>query len=511
MHALDKLKLRLRSVFRGNAVDYELDDELRLHIDRQIEQNIAAGMPPDEARFAALRGFGGVDQVREECSDMRKVNWIQDLAQDIRYGLRILSKSPGFTTIAVLTLALGIGANTAIFSVVYAVLLKPLPFPDSSQLVFLFEARPQEGIPSAGVSYDNLSEIRAQNRVFTELAGLTTHELTLTGRGEPATIDIAGVTPELFGVLGDTPLIGRTFLPEDGKQGAAPVAILSENQWRGRFASDPNVIGSSIDLDHRSFTIVGVMPSEPGILFSPRSIEVWIPLAQDPLFGAWIPKQGLRFLGVVGRLKPGTPVAVAQAELDTVAVRLANKFPAGNSGWVLRIRPLQQAIVGNVRTALLVLVGAVALVLLIACANISNLLLARATSRAREISLRITLGAGRARIIRQLLTESAILGLLGGTAGVLVAYWGTHALISFCRRTFRRFTRFTWTLPCWASRCCSPLWRVSSLGSRLRFLPPVRIYIQASKKMRADLAKAARDALCEVSSRSSRSRWRRFF
>jgi predicted permease len=431
VRSIKKIWLRLRSLLRRDAVDHELDTELRFHLDRQIAANIAAGMSADRARTAALPEFGGVDQVREECSDMRKVNWIQDVAQDIRYGLRILSKSPSFTIVAILTLALGIGTNTAIFSVVYAVLLKPLPFPDSRQLVFLFEAKPQEGIPSAGISYDNLTEIRAQNHVFIQLAGLTTHELTLTGRGEPAAIDIAGVTPELFGVLGDTPLAGRTFLPEDGKQGAAPVAILSENQWRGRFASDPNVIGSSIDLDHRSFTIVGVMPSEPGILFSPRSIQVWIPLAQDPLFGAWIPKQGLRFLGVVGRLKPGTPVAVAQAELDTVAVRLAKKFPAENSGWVIRIRTLQQAIVGNVRTALLVLVGAVALVLLIACANISNLLLARATSRAREISLRITLGAGRARIIRQLLTESAILGLLGGTAGVLVAYWGTHALISF--------------------------------------------------------------------------------
>jgi predicted permease len=431
MRALSKLTLRFRSLLRRESVDHELDAELRFHLDRQIAANIAAGMPPDEARHAARRQFGGVDQIREECRDMRKVNWLQDLAQDIRYGVRVLAKSPGFATIAILTLALGIGANTAIFSVVYAVLLKPLPFPDPSQLVFLFEAKPQEGIPSAGISYDNLTEIRAQNHAFTQLAGLTTHELTLTGRGEPAAIDIAGVTPELFGVLGDTPLIGRTFLPEDGNQGAAPVAILSENQWRSRFASDPNVIGSSIDLDHRSFTIVGVMPSEPGILFTPRSIQAWIPLARDPLFGAWIPKQGLRFLGVVGRLKPGTPVAVAQAEMDTVAMRLAKKFPAENSGWVIRLRPLQQAIVGNVRTALLVLVGAVALVLLIACANISNLLLARATSRAREISLRIALGAGRARIVRQLLTESAILGLLGGTAGVLVAYWGTHALISF--------------------------------------------------------------------------------
>jgi putative ABC transport system permease protein len=311
------------------------------------------------------------------------------------------------------------------------VLLKPLPFLHPGQLVFLSEAKPQDGISSAGASYDNFTEIRAQNHVFSELAAVQTHELTLTGRNEPAAVDTGDITPELFGLLDTKPLVGRAFVPEDGKQGAPPVVILSESVWRDRFAADPNVIGSSVSLDHRPYTIVGVIPADPSVILSPRRIQFWIPVAQDPLFGPWIPRQSLRWLGVIGRLNPGVSVAQAQTEMDVVAARLARKFPAENSGWVIRLKPLQRVIVGDVRTALLVLLGAVGLVLLIACANISNLLLARATSRGKEIALRIALGAGHARVVRQLLTESAVLGLLGGAAGVLLAYWGVHALASF--------------------------------------------------------------------------------
>ena len=426
-----RLRSWFNSILRRARLESEMDVELRFHMDAYADDLIREGLPRDEALRRARLAFGAVDRAKEECREARGVTFLETLLHDLRYGLRMLAKSPGFAIIAIATLALGIGANTAIFSVVYAVLLKPLPFADPSQLVFVFEAKPQEGISGAGFSYANLAEVRAQNHVFAELAGVQNHQLTLTGRGDPAAVDTAIVTPELFSLLGVKPLAGRTFLPDDGKQGALPVVLLSENLWRGRIGADPTVIGKPISLDKRSFTVVGVMPADFRYPVLPATDEVWIPLVQDPLFGPWMPRPGGHWLRVIGRLKPGVSFAQAQSELDAIGPRLAKKFPSDNSGWTIRIEPLQQVIVGDVRTALLVLLGAVGLVLLIACANISNLLLARATSRGKEIALRIALGAGRSRIIRQLLTESAVLGLLGGAAGVLLAYWGVHALISF--------------------------------------------------------------------------------
>jgi putative ABC transport system permease protein len=430
MSLLRRVVSGFRSLLRKEQVSKELDDELNGFLDMAADERTKQGMSRKEAARAVRLEQGTVELTKET---VRAANWetfLETCWQDLRFAARMLRKSPGFMAVAVLTLALGIGANTAIFSVVYAVLLRPLPFPHAGQLVFLSEAKPQNGISSANASYDNFTEIREQNHVFSELAGITTHDLTLSGQGEPAEVATAGITPELFALLGTRPLVGRTFVPDDGKQAAPPVVILSEAVWRDRFAADPNVIGSSVSLDHRAYTVVGVMPAEPSVLFSPRRIQFWIPVAQDPLFGPFIPRQGLRFLGVAGRLKPGISITRAQAEMDAIAARLSEKFPAENSGWVIRLKPLQRDIVGDVRTALLVLLGAVGLVLLIACANISNLLLARATSRGKEIAVRIALGAGHARILRQLFSESAVLGLLGGAAGVTFAYWGVHALVS---------------------------------------------------------------------------------
>jgi putative ABC transport system permease protein len=409
----------------------ELDEEVRGFLEMAADEKVKEGMNRSEARRAVRLEMGSAEMAKH---DVHAVSWgylMETCWQDLRFALRMLRKAPGFMSVAVLTLALGIGANTAIFSVVYAVLLKPLPFPNSGQLVFLSEAKPQEGIPSAGVSYDNFTELQGQNHVFSELAGVTTHDLTLTGQGEPAEVPTAGVTPELFTLLETRPLLGRAFLPEEGKPGATAVVILSEAVWRERFAANANVIGSTVTLDHRPYTVAGVMPADPSILFSPRRIEFWIPVAQDPLFGAFLQRQDVRFLGVVGRMKTGISITQAQTEMDGIAPRLAEKFPAENSGWVIHLKSLQGVIVGDLRTALLVLLGAVGLVLLIACANISNLLLARATSRGKEIAVRMALGAGQARILRQLISESGVLGLLGGAAGVLLAYWSLHALASF--------------------------------------------------------------------------------
>jgi putative ABC transport system permease protein len=351
--------------------------------------------------------------------------------RDARYGARMLRKNPGFTAVAVLTLALGIGANTAIFSIVNAVLLRSLPYPDPNQLVLMFNVPLQQPDALSSISYRDFALCREQSRVFSDIAGNAFHDLTLTGAGEPSIVNAAAVTPEIFSLLNAKPLVGRTLLPEDGKQGAAPVAVLNENLWRSRFGSNLTLIGQSITLDKRSFTVVGILPASFRYPDGAPRQDVWISVAQDPLFGPLISEPGVRLVVGIGRLKPGVSLTQAQAEMDTLGARLAKEFPAQDSGFTIRIEPYRQVVVGNVKSALLILLGAVGLLLLIACANIANLVLSRGTSRAREIAVRMALGAVRARIVRQLLTESALLGLLGGFAGVLLAVSSVWSLRPF--------------------------------------------------------------------------------
>ncbi len=421
---MNKLSMRLRSLLRRGRVNRELDDELRFHVERAIAANVAAGMSRQEARFAALRGFGGIEQIREECSDMRNVNWLQDFVQDVRYGLRMLRKSPGFTVVAVLTLALGIGANAAIFSVVYGVLLESLPYRDASRLIVLNETTPKVGTVS--VSYQNFLDWRAQSHAFFQMAAVSGVGFSLAGISQPEDIRGDAVSPNFLSMLGLRPFIGRDFDPSEEKPGTAPVVLLSYSLWESHFAGDRGVLGRAIKLDGRGYTIVGVLPPN---FRSPDKTDVLEPI------GVWATNnddatdRGSRGdLVVIGRLAPGVSLRQARAEMDGIAARLAREYPGANDQFGVELQPIRDVFVGNVRPAILVLFGAVLFVLLIACANVANLFLVRSATRGKEISLRIAFGASRGRIVRQMLTESFVLALFGGALGIALAVGGIQGM-----------------------------------------------------------------------------------
>jgi predicted permease len=434
----DILVLRLRTLFARTRVERELDREISFHLDQLAQENIAHGVSPDEARRAAKRSLGGVTQIQEECRDMRRTNYIETVWNDLRYASRTLARTPGFTIIIVLTLALSIGANSAIFSVIQGVLLRPLPYRQAERLVRVyFQSDSQPKFP---LNPNDFRDFRERNRTFESVAAMTRHDVQLSGSGaDPVMLRGFSVTAGYFGVLGLKPARGRDFTAEDELAGRGRLAILSDHLWRNRFSSDPNVIGRSVTLNAETITIVGVMPPDmrhPGNNFQAvadgDTVDLWMPffLYSDPT------DRGSHYLDTIGRLKPGVTYVQANADLSAVLEQLQKEHTG--RGWRIYTIPLYQEIVGRSQRMLFVLLGAVGLLLLIACVNAANLLLARSSARVREIAVRSALGAARGRIVRQLLTESLVIALAGAALGTLLAVGGVRVLVTFLPADFPR-------------------------------------------------------------------------
>ena len=422
--SLKDLLRRWRALTHRDELDQELDDELRFHLDRLIDQNIKSGMTPEDARRAALKTFSRVDQSKEECRDARGVGLVDNILRDVSYSLRILVKNYAFTMVVIATLALGIGANTAIFSFANGILLRPLPYPQSERLVVLDETALKRGIDSMSVSYPNFLDWREQNKVFEDIGVyFGASRFALSGAGEPIEVRGSYISYGLFEILRVAPQLGRTFTANEDRPDEDAVVILGHNLWQKNFGGDPNIVGRKIVLSNRARTVVGIMP--PGFRF-PQVSDLWVPVALTT-------KTFTRTdhgLNSIARLKDGVSLTEAQSEMTNIAARIEQQNPITNEGLGVKVASLHDVLTGDYRDALIILLGVVGCVLLVACVNVANLMLARSQARQKEFALRAALGASRWRIMHQLLVESFLLAFVGGVVGFILSIWALRLLLT---------------------------------------------------------------------------------
>jgi predicted permease len=430
---------RLLGLFRKTSREAEMAEEIRQHLDSLTERNVAAGMSPKDARHAALREFGGVEQIKEIAREQRVWMWPDQLWQDLRFGLRMLLKQPAFTIIATLTLALGIGANTAIFSIVNAVLLRPLPYPDADRIVYIAEADKTNAMPGTfSVSLPDYLDWRRDNTVFENLALTRVESTTLSdipGR-DPEQISTALATANFFKVVGLQPRLGRTFTEEEDKVGGPLLVVISDRLWQRAFQRAPDIIGKAVTFQSQSATIIGVMPAE---MTAPQETEAWFPMMRRTNNGAWMNRTIHPWLFAWGRLKQGVSLEQARTEMKGITARIEQAHLDTNTNVTASVVPLMENLVGKYRINLSLLLAAGALVLLIACANLANLFAARGAARVREFAIRAAVGARRTQIIRQLLIESLVIALLGGLFGYFIALWSRDILGLLAPQNLSRF------------------------------------------------------------------------